>query len=164
VQLEIPLEAVGATAAAAGGTLVLDPAPARPLPQEILERVNVLTPNEVELAMLSGMSAGSHDDVVAAARSIEGPEAIAVTLGRQGVTLVTMDDVVRIPAHPVDVVDTTAAGDAFCGALADALARGEELVAATRWAVAAAAVAVTRMGAQPSLPRAEEVRALLQSS
>lgn len=159
VQLEIPMEAVRTAAEGAGGTFILNPAPAKPLPQDILERVDILTPNEVELGMLSGIEVRSDDDVVRAARSLNGPRAIAVTLGARGVVLVTDDRAVAVPAPSVDAVDTTAAGDAFCGALADALTRGEELESAVGWAVEAACVSVTRMGAQPSLPTADEVRA-----
>ena len=158
VQLEIPLEAVEETVTLAGGKVILNPAPAKRLPGSILEKVSILTPNEIELGMLSGADINGEDDMVAAARSIEGPEAVAVTIGGKGVLLVTRDEVVRVPASEVEVVDTTAAGDAFCGALADALARGLELEDAVGWAVAAACISVTRMGAQPSLPTAEEVR------
>ena len=164
VQLEIPLEAVAAAVEIAQGTVILNPAPARALPQEILERVDILTPNEVELAMLSGANVSSEEDVVAAARAIRGPGAVAVTMGERGVKLVTGEHAVTIPAPSgVEVVDTTAAGDAFCGALGDALSRREELIEATRWAVTAASVSVTRMGAQPSLPTEEEVRARVSS-
>jgi ribokinase len=160
-QLEIPMDSVHAAAASAGGTFILNPAPARPLPPEILRRVDVLTPNEIELAMLAGARVDSMRDVVEAARDIDGPDAVVVTLGAQGAVVVTPDRAVELPALRVEVVDTTAAGDAFCGALAEALARGEELVPAAEWAVAAAAVSVTRMGAQPSLPTREEVERLL---
>ena len=159
VQLEIPLEAVDEAVTLAGGKVILNPAPAKKLPRSILEKVSILTPNEIELEMLSGIDIDSEEDMVIAARSIEGPEAVAVTIGKKGVLLVTADDVEMFPASDVEVVDTTAAGDAFCGALADALARNEKLEDAVRWAVAAACISVTRMGAQPSLPTGEEVRA-----
>jgi ribokinase len=158
VQLEIPLDAVEAAVELAGGTVVLNPAPAKQLPDEILRKVNILTPNEVELGMLARTQVETEEDMIAAARSIPGPEAVAVTIGGKGVLLVDEDKAVRVPAPRVDVVDTTAAGDAFCGALADAFARGEELEDAVRWAVAAASISVTRLGAQPSLPTEEEVR------
>jgi ribokinase len=109
--------------------------------------------------MLTARKVENEADMVAAARSIDGPDVVAVTVGSAGVLLVSADKVVRVPAPQVEVVDTTAAGDAFCGALADALARGEALEEAARWAVTAAAISVTRLGAQPSLPSADEVRA-----
>jgi ribokinase len=162
-QLEIPMDAVHAAASSAGGTFILNPAPAKPLPHEILERVDVLTPNEIELAMLAGAAVDSMRAVVEAARSIEGPDSVVVTLGGQGAVVVTPDRTVELPALRVDVVDTTAAGDAFCGALAEAVAHGRDLEAASEWAVAAAAVSVTKMGAQPSLPTREEVDRLIAS-
>jgi ribokinase len=161
VQLEIPMEAVLQTVELAEGTVILNPAPAKPLPQEVLRHVHVLTPNEIELGMLSGRDVGTQDELIAAARSIEGPRAVAVTLGHKGVLLVTHNNVISIPAATVTVVDTTAAGDAFCGALADALARGEQLEDAARWAVTAASISVTRLGAQPSLPTVDEVRTMV---
>lgn len=159
VQLEIPLDAVRAAVQLAGGTVVLNPAPAQPLAKDILQRVDVLVPNEIELAMLAARPAETEDEFVAAARLLDGPGAVAVTLGERGAFVVTENDAVHVPAPRVEAIDTTAAGDAFCGALADALVRGTDLVDAARWAVAAAAVSVTRRGAQPSLPTAEEVRA-----
>ena len=166
VQLEIPMEAVTAFAELAAGTLILNPAPAPagPLPPALLRRVDVLVPNAVELAMLSGSDVASDEDVVVAARALRGPGTIAVTLGPRGVVLVTGEDVVWVPAPSgIEVVDSTAAGDAFCGALGDALARGEGITEATRWAVVAASVSVTRMGAQPSLPTAAEVQEWVSS-
>lgn len=157
VQLEIPMAAVEETARLAGGTLILNPAPAKPVPQRVLERVDILTPNEVELGMLSGLEVRTEDEVVAAARSLKGPDAVAVTLGKRGVILVTAEDAVHVPAIEIEAVDTTAAGDAFCGGLADALVRGSKLVDAVRWAVATACLSATRMGAQPSLPTRQEV-------
>jgi ribokinase len=100
-------------------------------------------------------------DVVETARGIEGPDAVVVTLGGQGAVVVTPDRVFELPALRVEVVDTTAAGDAFCGALAEALARGQELVPAAEWACAAAAFSATKMGAQLSLPTREDVERLL---
>ena len=89
-----------------------------------------------------------------------GPRAVVVTLGADGALVVEGDRAEHVPAQPVDVVDTTGAGDTFCGALADALARGAGLVEAARWGVAAAALSVTRSGAQDGMPTAEMVRQL----
>ncbi len=161
LQLEIPISAVGAAAAAATGTVVLNPAPAAVLPPELLDAVDVLVPNRGELATLAGGEEEVDLDALAAqAAGLDGSGAVVVTLGADGALVVTGDDAEHVPSPRVDAVDATAAGDAFCGALADALARGESLVAAARWAVAAGAAAATRPGAQSSLPTPGEVRAL----
>jgi ribokinase len=154
LQLEIPQEAVAAAVDAAGGTVVLNPAPApaRALDAELLARVDVLVPNRGELELLGGRGEPS-----AVARSLGGPRAVVVTLGAEGALVVEGERVERVPAPAVRAVDTTGAGDAFCGALADALARGAELVEAARWAVTAAALSVERTGAQSGMPTAEAV-------
>ena len=156
-QLEVPVPVVTAAVERFSGTVVLNPAPAAPLPPALLAQVNVLVPNRSELALLAGGD-GSPDVL---ARRIEGPDAVVVTLGAEGALVVDGGGVTAVPAPNVEAVDATAAGDAFCGALADALVRGEGLRDAARWAVAAGAVAVTRAGAQSSLPTAAEVEALL---
>jgi ribokinase len=159
LQLEIPLEAVVAAARAASGMVILNPAPARPLPPSLLEAVDVLVPNRSELAVLVGAGADppNADRAAGMAARITGPRAVVVTLGAEGALVVEGGRTERVPAVPVKAVDTTAAGDAFCGALAEALVRGEELGDAARWAARAAAVACTRSGAQASLPSREEV-------
>jgi len=96
-----------------------------------------------------------------AAGRIEGPGAVVVTLGARGALVCDGDGVTQIPAPPIEAVDATAAGDAFCGALADALVRGDELRKAVRWAVAAGAAAATMPGARSSLPTAALVRSLM---
>ncbi len=131
------------------------------LPPELLDAVDVLVPNRGELATLAGGEEEVDLDALAAqAAGLDGSGAVVVTLGADGALVVTGDDAEHVPSPRVDAVDATAAGDAFCGALADALARGESLVAAARWAVAAGAAAATRPGAQSSLPTPGEVRAL----
>jgi ribokinase len=159
LQLEIPIEAVVAAARMATGTVILNPAPARQLPPSLLEAVDVLVPNRSELALLAGAGAEPSNEERAAgmAARIEGPGAVVVTLGAEGALVVEGGRTEPVPAVPVKAVDTTAAGDAFCGALADALVRREELIDAARWAARAAAVACTRPGAQSSLPTREEV-------
>ena len=163
VQLEVPIEAVIRAVQIARGTVVLNPAPARPLPNDLLERVDILIPNRSELAVLAGAAAepSTPAEVIAAAASLRGPAAIVVTLGADGALVVDGDEEpVAVPAPIIKPVDTVGAGDAFCGALADALARGNDLPSACRWAVNAGAVAATRRGAQPSLPTAAEVAAM----
>jgi ribokinase len=160
LQLEIPLEAVEAAAEASGGIVVLNPAPFRPLPESVLDRVDVLVPNAGELAALVGGRAGEDlDDVVEMASRIRGPEVVVVTLGARGALLVSGGSSHRVAAPEVEVVDTTAAGDCFCGALADALVRELSYEAAVDWAVRCAALSTTRKGAQPSLPTRAEVEA-----
>jgi ribokinase len=121
--------------------------------------VDVVVPNRSELAVLAGAPSEPAADEEAAgmAARVSGPAAVVVTLGADGALVVEGGRADRVPAIPVEPVDTTAAGDAFCGALADALVRGEPLGEAARWAVRAAAVACTRPGAQASLPSPEEV-------
>ncbi len=161
LQLEVPLDAVAAAVARAGGTVVLNPAPARPLPGEVMAAVDVLVPNRSELALLAGAAEEPRtlDEVAALARRLDGPDVVVVTLGTEGALIVEGATAHHVPARPVTAVDTTAAGDAFCGALADALVRRVPLAAAVEWATRAAAVTVTRHGAQPALPTREEVEA-----
>jgi ribokinase len=161
LQLEIPLEAVAHAAGLARGTVILNPAPGRPLPADLLTACDVLVPNRAELATLLGEPAPrALDEVAELARRVEGPRAVVVTLGAEGAMAVSGDGVLHVPAVRVDPVDTTAAGDCFCGALADALARRNPLERAVEWAVTAAALSTIRRGAQPSLPRRAEVEAL----
>jgi ribokinase len=155
LQLEIPLDAVAEATSLARGTVVLNPAPAKPLPPEVIASCDVLVPNRSELALLTGRDAGSHDDVGAAAATL-GP-AVVVTLGEDGALVVADGRSTHVPVVEVDAIDTTAAGDSFCAALADALVRGAELVEAARWAVRVAAVTVTRPGAQTSLPDRDDI-------
>lgn len=140
---------------------VLNPAPARPLSADMLSMVDVLTPNEHEVMLLSGDVGGG---VEQAARHLTdmGARTVVVTLGEEGALIVAAGEFARrVPGFAVQAVDTTAAGDAFSGALACALARGDDIGAAVRFANAAGALTVTRMGAQPSLPSAAEVEAFL---
>jgi len=151
VQHEVPPEAVAAAIATAGGTVVLNPAPARGLAAP----VDVLVPNRGELETL----AGGRGDPVTLARSIAAAGAVVVTLGAEGAIVVEGDRAERVRAPQVEAVDSTGAGDAFCGALAEAMAGGATVVEAARWAVRVAAVSVTRPGAQGGLPRREDVPA-----
>jgi len=160
LQLEVPLETVAAAAGTAGGRVVLNPAPVRPLPDELLGRVDVLVPNRVELAQLTG---GPAPDTVEEAARLAGrlpARAVVVTLGADGALVVEDGQASHIPAVPVRPVDTTAAGDAFCGGLADALAGGADLQEAARRAVRVAAAACLRRGAQASLPTPADLAAL----
>jgi ribokinase len=158
-QLEVPLEAVAAAVAGTTGTVLLNPAPARPLPADLLAKVDVLIPNRSELGVLTDSPEPTTiDEAAALAKSLKGPSAVVVTLGADGALVVADDEVTHVEAVPVEAVDTTGAGDAFCGALADALARGNSLVDAARWAVRVAGQSTTQRGAQTGMPRREEVR------
>ncbi|UGY94590.1 ribokinase [Streptomyces gobiensis] len=161
LQQEVPDDANHAAARLAQGTVLYNPAPAVagavPPPH-----VDLLVPNRTELAVLARTEVpGTIDEVVTAARTLTGAGATVVTLGGDGVLLLEGSARLHIPACPVQPLDTTAAGDAFCGALAVALAEGRTLEHAARWACAAAAISTTRAGAQPSLARRAEVERFL---
>ncbi len=165
MQLEIPLDAVEAAAAYASGLVVLNPAPPTELPGALLARVDVLVPNEWELVRLAGRAPA--DDSIEAladlARSVTARD-VVVTLGGRGALVVPSSGTVSLvePAS-VDVVDTTGAGDCFCGALCVALARGDELLGAVRYAVVAGALSTTGVGARGALPTDAEIRTELDS-
>ncbi|MDO8208838.1 ribokinase [Conexibacter sp. CPCC 206217] len=158
VQLEIPLGAVARAVELAAGTVVLNPAPAAPLPRELLAGVDVLVPNRVELAALAGAQPAATRAQVAAQVAALGLDAdVVVTLGGDGALVVRRGAIEHVAPVAVEPLDTTGAGDAFAGALADALARGAELLEAVRWAAACAARSTLRRGASPSFPGATEV-------
>jgi len=160
LQLEVPVEAVAAAAGAAAGRVVLNPAPVRDLPDDLLAKVDVLVPNRVELAQLAG---ARPPETVEDAAELAGrlpARAVVVTLGADGALVVAEGRVTHVPSVPVRPVDTTAAGDAFCGGLADALAGGAALEEAASRAVRVAAAACLRPGAQASLPTPADLEAL----
>jgi ribokinase len=164
LQLEVPIAASQRAAEIAksnGATVVLNPAPAQELPDDFLAQVDILTPNEVETESLSGVKVSTATDAERAAKVLldKGLSAVILTLGERGAVLLTPDLTRQVPAYTVEVVDTTAAGDAFCGALATVLARGDNLVDAVAFANAAGALAVTVLGAAPSMPTATQVEA-----
>ncbi len=165
LQLEIPIETTIAAAEAATGLVILDPAPAPTdgLPQRLLDAVDVLVPNETELALLAGrpVDADDIDDIVSAARSL-GVDRVVVTLGRNGAVVVAEDTVTTVDSPQIDAVDTTGAGDAFRSALAVGLAAGTDLASAARVASRVGAATALRFGAQPSLPTTAEVDERLQ--
>ncbi|MHC4517594.1 MAG: ribokinase [Planctomycetota bacterium] len=161
-QLESPLETVQAAAQlahAAGVPFVLDPAPAQPLPPELLELVDVLTPNETEAQILTGIDVTDEASGRAAAEELlsVGVKTVILTMGAQGFLLVDRERVEFVTARKVDAVDSTAAGDAFTGSLAVGMAQGQSLSEAGAFANQVAALSVTRMGAQPSMPTRQEV-------
>jgi ribokinase len=166
LQLEIPLEAVVQAASLArqnGLRVILNPAPARQLPDSLLSDVDILVPNESELQLLSGQPVTDPDSAKSAAQVLleKGVKTIIVTLGSNGALLVTGEKTVHVPAFTVEVVDTTAAGDAFIGGLAAALLKGKPLEEAVRYGNASGALAATKFGAQPSLPTLDEVEQVM---
>jgi len=169
LQLEVPLEASEKAAQIAkenGATVILNPAPARELPDSFLSKIDILTPNETETEMLTGIAVNEQSDAEEAAKILldKGMSAVILTLGARGALLLTSEMTKLVPAYKVNVVDTTAAGDAFCGALATALARGESLEKATEYANAAGAFAVTIMGAGPSMPTKQKLDEFLKNN
>jgi ribokinase len=168
LQLEVPLTTVLAAArmaSQAGARVILDPAPARELPDELLGLVDYLTPNETELGILTGAPAASYSrpEAVALARQLllRGAKKVIVKMGDQGALLLGAQQEQFWPALAVKAVDTTAAGDAFNAAFAAALGGGQSERDAGHYATAAAACSVQRPGAQPSMPTHAEVLALL---
>ena len=146
-----------------GVTTVLNPAPAQPLDDAVLRAVDVLTPNESELRLLCGRAPDDPTDTLSLARELQrrGARHLVVTLGAQGALIVTAEgEVHTVPGQPVQVVDSTGAGDAFTCALGTALAEGQPLITAVRFATCAGALACTRLGVIPALPRRADVEAL----
>jgi ribokinase len=165
LQLEIPLETIAKAIGMADKwniRVILNPAPARDLPNELLRDV-MLTPNQTEAAYLAGMAVSTMSDVEQAAITIlnRGARAVVITLGEQGAFIATQTQRQAIPGFRVNAVDTTAAGDAFNAGVAVALARGDALDSAVRYACAVGALSVTQFGAQPSLPTLAAVESFL---
>ena len=162
LQLEVPIEAVVRAAALArtGGAIVcLDPAPATPLPAALYASVDVMTPNEVEAHLLTGVEVHSPADAERAAAVLRdrGPGVAVVKMGDRGAFYLGPDGGGHVPALPVNAVDTTAAGDAFAAALGVALGEGEAVADAVAFATRVAGIKVTRMGAQLGMPTRAEV-------
>lgn len=166
LQLEVPMAAVAQAAAeahAAGCKVLLNPAPARELPATLWPLIDMLVVNENEARLLSGLPAVTRDNAAQAARILRerGPGDVLVTLGREGVVWSSAAGTQHFDAVAVQAVDTTAAGDTFIGALAALLVEGRSMQDAIRHAIRAAAICVTRPGAQASMPDRREVDALL---
>ena len=172
LQLETPIEASQTAiniAKANDTTVILDPAPARPLPPSLLSQVDILTPNATEATVLSGHAVTTPETGITAAKALQtqittdGHSAVVLTLGEQGVLVCTPTQFTHLPAISVDAVDTTGAGDAFSGALATALANGDELSEAVKFATDAGAAAVTVLGATPSMPTPDKIETILSA-
>ena len=165
IQLEVPIDAVYEALTLARQrtvTTILNPAPVRALPGSILALVDIMTPNEVEASALTGVDVKNDHEAERAGRMLvdAGVGQVVMTLGEKGSVWVNREVTRVFPAFPVTPVDSTAAGDAFNGALACALAEGREMDDAIRFANAAGALTVTRRGAQSALPTREEIEQL----
>lgn len=165
-QMEIPMETIICAAKLAkqkGKLVILDPAPVPPeFPEELIRYVDLIKPNEYELARLSGMPTDTMDHIRSAAKKMRdrGIETLVVTLGANGTVLVTQDGFEHFPSHKVQVVDTTAAGDSFVAALTLHLTNGGTIKDAIRFGTKVSAIVVTRAGAQTSIPSLSEVEQL----
>lgn len=162
MQLESPLETVIAAAKIAkdnGTQVILNPAPACELPDELLARVDMITPNETEAEKLTGIKVDNNEDAARAAKALhdKGIATVIITLGSKGIWLSQNGEGKLVAGFRVKAVDTIAAGDTFNGALVTALLEGKPMDSAVRFAHAAAAIAVTRPGAQPSVPWRKEI-------
>ena len=166
MQLEIPLKTVAYAAErirAAGKTLILDPAPAAPLPDELLTCADYITPKETELAILSGRGTGTEEEIEAAARGLlsRGCRNVIAKMGSRGAMLVSASGTEMMPGFSVRAVDTTAAGDSFNAGFAAALSEGRSVPEAIRFANAVGALSTTAVGAQGAMPTREEAEAFL---
>lgn len=167
LQLEIPIETVTYAAALAkkhGLKVVLNPAPAPsyPLPGELLANVDILIPNRSEMESVAGVEEGTDPVHTTNLLATRGVETVVVTLGSKGSLVCEKGECVEIPSFPVIAIDTTAAGDTFCGALCVALAEGADIREAALFGNLAASITVTREGAQQAIPTRAEVEELAQ--
>jgi ribokinase len=168
LQLEIPMKTVVHAAQMAienETTVILNPAPARPLPSELLEKVDILIANETEILVLTGADEVGMHTAAAACKPLHeaGVDTVIMTLGKEGALVTSREGDTRVPGFIVKSVDTTAAGDTFAGAIGCALAEGQSIEEAVRFANAAGALACTKQGAQISMPTRAEVNDLLQN-
>ncbi len=162
MQLETPLDTIQKAASIAsenGVKVILNPAPAQALSDDILRHVSILTPNESETELLTRLKVASEKDAAAAADALiaKGIETVIVTMGPKGAFVATADSKELVPGFSVKAVDATAAGDVFNGTLAVAIAEAKPLKQAVSFANAAAALSVTKLGAQPSAPKRDEI-------
>lgn len=167
LQLEVPLDAVERAITIAyesGVPIVLNPAPGRKLESSLIEKVSYITPNETEAEILTDIKV--IDDITAREAGKKlltlGAKTVIITLGKRGAMLVTQNESELIQAYVVESVDATAAGDAFNGGFAYAIASGKDIRKAIRFGNAVGAITVTKMGAQPSMPTNEELKIFLK--
>ena len=168
LQMEIPLETVEevcALAARYGTAVLLNVAPAREVDAALLKAIQILVVNETEIETITGQSIASRGvEAVMDSLLQMGPKTVILTLGRNGCLVKNTNISRHVPAFLVDSVDSAAAGDTFCGALVARLSRGDDLLDAVKFATAASAICVTKMGAQPSIPKEDEVNHFLSQN
>lgn len=162
MQCEIPIKTVEYVVGIAhekGVKVILNPAPAHVIPDELLRKLYLIVPNEIEAEVLSGVKISDWDTAKKAAESLglRGVDNVVITLGEMGALVKQADSYTEVPALKVKAVDTTAAGDTFCGALTVALASGSSMIEAVRLANRCSSISVTRMGAQNSIPYKDEL-------
>ncbi len=167
MQLEIPVETVAYVAAVAfknNVKVVLNPAPVCALPDDLLGLINIITPNEMEAEMLTGIKVNDMESVKKAAHKIQarGVETVIITLGNKGAAVLHNATFKHVQAIAVEAVDTTAAGDVFNGALVIALSEGKDIFEAAEFACRASAISVTKLGAQSSIPYRSEVDSFIE--
>jgi len=168
MQLEIPMETVEAAAKVAADNnvrIILNPAPAQPLSDSLLKKISIITPNETEAELLTGVPVNNEADAEKAAKILiqKGVETVIITLGSKGAFVFNNNFKELIPSYKVKAIDTTAAGDVFNGAFAVALSEGRELKDAVLFANAAAALSVTKLGAQSSAPYRRDIINMLNN-
>ena len=168
LQLEIPLETVLSAAQRAhenGSRVILNPAPAQQIPAALIALADFIIPNETELSLLTELPVIDIHSTEQAARKLleQGAQNVIVTLGSKGALIVTPKQVTHVDTYEVDVVDTTAAGDAFIGGFSTALLQDRSLEESVRYGCACGALAATKFGAQPSLPTKEDVEKLFNT-
>jgi ribokinase len=166
-QLETNLDAVEKAVDIAhenGVVVILNPAPARPVSDDLLKKVNILTPNETEASVLSGVEVKTVADASVAAKALmkKGVESVIITMGSRGSLVVTKAGEEFIESIPVAAVDTTGAGDAYNGGLATAIAGGKNIRDAARFATATGALSVTKIGTAPAMPYRDEIEKLMR--
>ncbi|MCS7125902.1 MAG: ribokinase [Aigarchaeota archaeon] len=169
LQLEIPMKInihACRLAASRGKKVILNPAPASPLPEEIFKYIDIITPNRVETSQLTGVEVKDKLTAVKAGKKLieKGVKYVVITLGSEGALLVSSEKILYYPSFKVDVVDTTGAGDAFNAGLAVALSQGYPIEEALIWANASAAVKITKVGAQTGLPLRDDVEEIIKKN
>jgi len=168
-QLETPVETISMAidfAKNSGKTVILNPAPAQPLPDELLAKLSVITPNETEAELLTGIEVTDESSAALASEALKekGVESVIITLGSKGAFVDHGGQQYMVSGFKVDAMDTTAAGDTFNGALAVAISQKKDMRDAVRFANAAAALSVTKLGAQPSVPSLKEIIEFLDNT